>query len=217
MKKILGQEKSKQVIDHLGSSLHIKDSDVRAIKSLHGAFRMYSPWNAEHSVRVGLHLANFATIQGYSATDSKRLGLSACLHDIGKLRVSSQLLDKADTLEDEERDIIQDHVQDADRCLDFLSREDRDKARLLIRNHHENYDGSGYPDRMTGNETPDIVQMIRICDFYDAVIFDRPYRAGVGQPGTLHLMDKVRHFFNPQLLESFKANIDRIDQIPEFA
>ena len=202
------------MIDHLGDYRDIKQSDVRAIKSLHGAFRMYSTWNAEHSVRVGLHLANFADILGFNAADSKRLGLSACLHDIGKLKIPEGLLNKADALEHEEKEIIEDHVQDADRCLDFLNHDDRDKARLLIRNHHENYDGTGYPDRMAGEDTPKIVQMIRICDFYDALIFDRPYRAGVGKHGTLDLMDKVSHFFNPKLLESFKANIHRIDQLP---
>ncbi len=205
------------MIDHLGDHPHITQSDVKAIKSLHGAFRMYSTWNAEHSVRVGLHLSNFAEILGFHRSDSRRLGLSACLHDIGKLQVPEELLNKADLLEDEEREIIEQHVKDADRCLDFLNHEDREKARLLIRNHHENFDGSGYPDRMVGHETPQIVQMIRICDFYDAVVLDRPYRDGVGQQGTLHLMDKVQHFFNPDLLKAFKANIDRIDQIPSFA
>ena len=214
---MLGVEKSKRVIDHLGDGHHIKLSDVRAIKSLHGAFRMYSPWNAEHPVRVGFHLANFAKIQGHSVHDSRSLGLSACLHDIGKLKVPNDLLNKESSLDAEEMEIIQDHVKDADRCLDFLDQKDHDTARLLIRNHHENYDGSGYPDGMTGDEIPEIVQMIRMCDFYDAMIFDRPYRSGLSRQDTFDLMDKVSHFFNPRLLQDFKTNLHHIDLTPDFA
>ena len=215
--RILGADKSKQAIEFLATTAQVRESELLAVKSLHSAFRLYTDWNAEHSVRVGLHMANFAEVEGYSVKDARRLGLHSCLHDIGKLKIPNSVLDKPGVLEADEREIVEAHVLDSHHCMDFLDPVDYDIASMVIKHHHENFDGTGYPDRMAGADTPLYVQMSRICDFYDALTFDRPYRKGHESGKTLEIMEASTGLFNPKLLQSFKANIKRIDQIPEYS
>lgn len=91
-----------------------------------------------------------------------------------------------------------------------------DVACQVIRKHHENYYGQDYQDQSPGKDTPTHVQMARICDLYGAVIFDRPYRNGMGRQEAVALMDNGSHFFNPTLLKVFKANLHQIELIPGF-
>lgn len=184
-----------------------------SIIASHSAFRLFSGWNAEHSVRVGLHLHNFLEVIGLSKRDCAHFALVACIHDIGKLGIPIDILEKRSSLTDAERDIVQQHVTVASDFLNFMQSELDTDAQMLIRNHHENFDGSGYPDNLSGNETPIFVQALRICDFYDAVKHKRRYHLLNNVEGALAIMAENERFFNPKLLALFRANVHTIDKI----
>lgn len=74
---------------------------------------------------------------------------------------------------------------------------------LSIRHHHENFDGSGYPDRLVGDQIPLESRIIRITDTYDALTSNRGYRAAYTPKKALSIMEEVQHYFDPDVLKVF--------------
>lgn len=212
-KGLLGRDRSHAAINHMADGAGVRGVDRTLIRALHNAFRLYSVWSAEHSIRVGLLVDGFFGVLGASREKAARHGLCSCLHDIGKLAVPQAIIEKPGKLTEAEREIVQVHVIAGENALDALQTADREIAAEAIRHHHENLDGSGYPDGLAGREISRFCRIARICDFYDALAFDRPYRAGLGRAESLAVMDGVARFFDPELFRSFKANLAAIDRI----
>ncbi len=208
--RILGPTRCHEIIDSLSDKSRTSRSKREISKTLHNAFRLYSEWSAEHSIRVGVCVTRFSRVLGHAEDDAAGFGLAACLHDIGKLSVPVQLLNKNSALSREERAVVADHVTTGGQCFNGLDYTDDELTRDLIRHHHENFDGSGYPDGLSGAEVSEVVQIAKICDFFDACHFDRPYRKGLSIADTVALMDKNAHMFNPTLLKTFKSDLHHI-------
>lgn len=213
--KGIGSSKCHEIITALGSEARAHTNRVLISKSLYNAFRTYSPWSAEHSVRVGYHLKNFAETVGINTVDAASFGLCACLHDIGKLAVPRHILDKPDSLTSGERELIEIHATEGLNCLSDLSGASVNIAKEMILHHHENFDGSGYPDGLLSEDQSLLVRMIRIVDFYDAVHFDRPYRLGLSEFETIALMEKNARLFAPDLFHKFKRELRSIDKFSQ--
>lgn len=207
--------KCHQVIDALSEQARAESTKRMIVKALYNAFHTYSPWSAEHSVRVGSHLHHFAEKLGFTVSDAAGIGLSACLHDIGKLAVPRSILNKPGALTDPERELVQVHTREGLNCLDDLKEADISTTKELVMYHHENFDGSGYPYQLAGEDQSPLVRMARIVDFYDAVRFGRPYRKGLSQRATLDLMEQNAALFSPKLLDVFKREIGSIDRISD--
>lgn len=175
------------------------------------ALKVFSYWTTKHSIRVGVQVRAFADALGYSARDAARFGLYACLHDTGKLSIPVAMLEKPGKFSAQERQIMETHVQKEFVCLEHFNVRHRDSVKQVIQFHHENYDGTGYPDGLAGNLIPEIAQITRICDFFDAVRQDRPYRKGMSLTEAIALMQKSPGAFNPKLFRAFVSEIDSID------
>ncbi|MFH1201387.1 MAG: HD domain-containing phosphohydrolase [Candidatus Omnitrophota bacterium] len=152
----------------------IKNEHINTIASLILAQEAKDPYNRGHSIRV----TQFAMLMGRRLSLSREelevLERAAILHDIGKVGISDTLLSKVEKLTKEEMDEIRRHVVLSDtilKPLQFLKNE-----RVLIRQHHEHYDGMGYPDKLKGEEILLGARILAVADFYDAVSSDRPYR-----------------------------------------
>lgn len=212
-KGALGRALSHEAIDYLADTARAGEAERTLVRALHNAFRLFSDWSAEHSIRVGMLVHTFhETLKG-NRQESAQLGLCSCLHDIGKLAIPKQVLDKPGSLSEAERILIQAHTTEGPNCLDSLTSVDSEISNQVIRHHHENFDGTGYPDNLKGSDIPDHVQVARICDFYDALTFDRPYRPGLPRKESLDLMHKHIDWFNPDLFHFFRNEIDTIDVI----
>jgi len=112
---------------------------------------------------------------GMAGDDLRSLRLAAIFHDIGKVSVSEELLNKRGPLTDEEREQVERHTVVGERILssvDFL-----DGVRPMVRHAHERWDGTGYPDGLSGEEIPLGARIVHACDAYDAMTRGRPYRA----------------------------------------
>ncbi|MEE7505211.1 metal-dependent phosphohydrolase [Methylobacterium mesophilicum] len=119
--------------------------------------------------------AAFATKLGFAELDSYRLTKAALLHDVGKTRISAEILNKPGRLTDEEMAVMRTH---AALGYDMLVGSGFSPEMLqVVRSHHEMLDGSGYPDGLQAPEIPDLVRLVTICDIYGALIERRPYRA----------------------------------------
>jgi HD-GYP domain-containing protein (c-di-GMP phosphodiesterase class II) len=146
-----------------------------------------SPFTAGHSGRVADFSLQMGERFGMLPARVRQLRRAAALHDIGKLGVSSAVLEKPGKLDDAEWDVMRGH---ASQTLEILSRiaPFTDLAGIAAA-HHERLDGTGYPlrldDRVIGRET----RIITVCDFYDALTADRPYRAAMPQDQALAIIE----------------------------
>lgn len=154
----------------------------------------------DHVVRVAELTTRAAMRANFSATRLREAGLAALLHDIGKLVVPSSVLSKAGKLTDEEFAEIKTHSARGSALL--RSTETLSGVADLVRWHHERYDGRGYPDGLRGGEIPFAVALISVCDAWDAMTNDRPYRSSMsaGQARAI-LTEGAGSQWTPQAVE----------------
>ena len=145
-----------------------------------------SPYTKGHSDRVKHYALALASRLELSQTDTDLLRRGAILHDIGKIAVPDSILNKPGPLTAEEYQVMKGHPLQGIRMIEPLESV-RDTI-PLIRWHHERMDGTGYPDRLPGNQIPLLVRVLSIADVYDALSSDRPYRAGMSLEKSLLLL-----------------------------
>ena len=168
-----------------------------------------SPYTAGHSQRVGFYAANIASELGMSAEEVKWVERAALLHDIGKLGVSNQILDKPGRLEASEWERVQEHAFYTESILAPISCF-KDVAKASA-SHHEKLDGTGYPRGLKGDQIPLITRIITTADIFDAISAERPYRAAMPVSKVLDIMEENLHTaIDERCLEALKASIDRI-------
>ncbi|MDI6631491.1 MAG: HD-GYP domain-containing protein, partial [Thermoanaerobacteraceae bacterium] len=127
-----------------------------------------------HSERVLSYALALAEKMGLSGEEKDLLRYGAYLHDIGKIEVESPVLNKPSFLNKKEWELMKKHTVWGSELIQPLVafRE----ILPIIRSHHENYDGSGYPDHLKGEEIPLLARILRLADSFDAMTSNRPYR-----------------------------------------
>ena len=131
-------------------------------------------YTGKHAERVTAYGMELARAVGLSLEESPQIEFGFLLHDIGKVAVPDAILFKTSKLTDEEYSLIAQHpVVGAEilRDVDFLG-----EGKLVVRHHHERWDGTGYPDRLGGEEIPLAARVFSVADTLDALTTDRPYR-----------------------------------------
>jgi putative nucleotidyltransferase with HDIG domain len=131
--------------------------------------------------------------------------MGAYLHDVGKVKVPHQILNKPGKLTDEEFAIIKRHPVWGVELL--ASVEFPWDLKPIIRSHHERYDGNGYPDRLRGDEIPLGAQIICIVDVYDALTTTRSYRGAMSPAEALSRMEADRHWWRPDVYAAFLKSV----------
>ncbi|HIK37112.1 MAG: HD domain-containing protein [Geminocystis sp.] len=160
-----------------------------------------------------LQLANLARGFGeylqLSETDIEDLVYAAYLHDIGTLTIPDHILLKSEPLTAAEREIIHQHVIVGENICKSLSH--RPKLLEIIRHHHERWDGSGYPDKLVGDEIPYLAQVFQMVDIYYALTHKRRYKPAYTPATSLAIMaeEVKRGWRNPQLWQKFYDFITR--------
>lgn len=152
----------------------LKELLFGVIRSLTAAIDAKDPYTLGHSERVGRIAVQLGEELGLSANERGDLYLCGLLHDVGKIGVSDAVLQKPGPLTDEEFDEIRQHVRIGVQILSDLKKLNH----LLpgVAHHHENFDGSGYPDGLAGEEIPRIARILAVADAFDAMSSTRPYR-----------------------------------------
>ena len=157
----------------------------------------------EHSKRVRRYATALATKVGIVDVDLLRaIETAALFHDVGKLAIPDQLLSKPGPLTREEYDHVKQHAAIGADLLAGLSLPA--PVPLLVRHHHENWDGTGYPSRLRGDDIPAGARALAIADCYDALTSDRPYRRAMGHTAARTMMSQRRGtMFDPQMTDAF--------------
>lgn len=155
-----------------------------------------------HSLRVTQHVTVLAEQLGLPAEEIETFQYGASLHDLGKIGILGPVLNKRGKLDADEYDVVKKHPLIGARiveAVDYLA-----GAVPIIRHHHECWDGSGYPDRLEGEEIPLGARIVAVPDFYDALTSDRPYRPAYSHDRTIAMIEeRVGTAFDPRLAELF--------------
>jgi len=159
--------------------------------------------SAQHGLRCCILALALGRHLGMGQRQLHDLGIGALLHDIGKTRVPTEILEAGHELNEEEKHVYRKHVPDGVAILE--STPGIPKAAIeLVRYHHEHYDGSGFMLGLTGNEISQFGHIGSIINFYDGVTSDRPGRQKLAAHTALKLMYERRgKMFHPHLVEEF--------------
>ena len=147
---------------------------TETIEALTSALEARDPYTQAHTGRIRDLALAVALAMKVSAEERRAVHLGALLHDVGKIGVSDAILRKPGPLDDDEWAAMREHPLIGERMLakvDFLQ-----PALAAVRYHHERWDGNGYPDGLKGEEIPLSARIVGVCDAYDAMTSDRPYR-----------------------------------------
>lgn len=175
---------------------------VESITALANAIDARDPYTRGHSERVAAFSVLIAERLNFTAEEIWNLRNAALLHDIGKIRIRDNILNKPDKLSNEEYEEMQRHaVYGAGIMMPVKS------FRPLIPyilHHHEWYNGAGYPDRKRGNEIPLCARIICVADSFDAMTSDRPYRKGMPIEKAIKIIRENRGSqFDPDIADIF--------------
>ena len=150
---------------------------TETLEALSSALEVRDPYTEAHTGRIR-DLASALAVAMRLPTEVRRaVRLGALLHDVGKIGIADSILRKPGPLDDSEWVQMRMHPEIGERMLrgiEFLAR-----ALPVIRNHHERWDGGGYPDRRAGEDIPIAARIISVCDAFDAMTSDRPYRKAI--------------------------------------
>lgn len=150
---------------------------------------------AAHTWRVALYARAMAERAGLEREVVERLTRAAALHDVGKLTVPDEVLQKPGPLTPAERSLMQRHAADGHAML--LAAGETDPLVLeLVRHHHERHDGTGYPDRLAGDAIPLAARYFAVIDAFDAMTSVRPYRMDVGPEAAARALRELRDHRN---------------------
>jgi HD-GYP domain-containing protein (c-di-GMP phosphodiesterase class II) len=134
-------------------------------------------YTGSHSRDVVSLVLGVCDHMGLSARDRRDAEFTALLHDVGKIRIPSEIINKPAKLTDEERAVIETHTILGEELLAKVGGL-LGNVGTIVRSCHEDWDGTGYPDGLKGEEIPLVARIVRTCDAFSAMTTDRPYRAG---------------------------------------
>lgn len=160
-------------------------------------------YTAQHCVNVSVLSIVFAKHLAFTTEQMKLIGLGALLHDVGKMYVPAEILDKPGKLSAEEFDVVKRHPVDGWRTMQETGNVP-DQSLQIIHYHHERLSGRGYPDGLKGDQLSTAVLMVAICDVYDAMTSDRVYHSGMPAHDALKALYQIAPGeFGKKLMEEF--------------
>ena len=178
------------------------DDAQRVMLSLARAVEAKDAHTESHTERVGQAARALGEAAGISGEALEDLYLGGVVHDIGKIGVPDAVLGKPGPLTEEETAVMRQHVLLGEQIVRPL----RSAAGLIpiVRHHHERYDGGGYPDGLQGEAIPLPARIVAICDAFDAMVTQRPYRPALGEEHALQALEEgAGGQWDPALVELF--------------
>ncbi len=162
----------------------------------------------EHIMRIGEYTSLIAKELGMSDEEAAHMGQSSTLHDIGKLAVPDNVLQKPGKLTEDEFEIIKSHTTSGEKIL--AGHGQFALASTIAKTHHEYFDGSGYPNELAGDEIPLCGRITSLADVYDALINKRPYKEAWARKDVLDFIRSERGGqFDPVVVDAFFQLIER--------
>ncbi len=186
---------------------------INTIEIIASAIDARDEYTGGHSERVGLYASRLASRMayeyGFTKEDILRIRYIGLVHDIGKIGVADNVLNKSGKLTAEEYSLMKKHSEIGYEIMSSLG-EDIEGLLDGIRHHHERYDGKGYPDGLAGNDIPLIARILAIADSYDAMTSNRVYRKFLSEDEVRQEISRCAGTqFDPELAKLFLELIDK--------
>ncbi|WP_298610451.1 HD domain-containing phosphohydrolase [uncultured Thiothrix sp.] len=167
-----------------------------------------------HVRRIGLYAAVMAKALGWNAEEIDTIRVAAPMHDIGKIGIPDRILRKTGVLNDEEFNVMKKHTEIGASMLRGTKIPILNMAADIALNHHERWDGSGYPQGLLGEKIPISARITTIVDIYDALVHERVYKMAMPEEEALSLMQEMagRHL-DPHLMKMFLSLLPAMRRI----
>lgn len=199
----------RQIADHVAVGIQnarllrdLDDLNVGTLRALAGAIDAKSRWTAGHSNRVTRVGVEIGRELGLGPKEMEILERGSILHDVGKIAIPARILDKEGHLTADEWDIMRSHPWHGVRIVAPIGQYER--MLPIIAQHHERWDGSGYPQGIVGEEIDPLARIAAVADVFDALTSDRPYRKGLDAAEVVDMIVASRGTdFEPRVVDAF--------------
>lgn len=193
-------------IENASMYKELRDSYLKSVQALVVALEAKDPYTKGHSERVTWYSVGLAQRIGMAATQVDQVRKMCLVHDIGKIGIDDVILNKNGHLVDLELEHIRRHPLIGHKIIEPLNLEPEEVA--IVRHHHERFDGQGYPDGLAGEQIPVQVRIASLCDAFDAMTSDRPYRRALTLGEALFRLRAASGTqFDPDLVTEFDEMI----------
>ncbi len=180
----------------------IRNAFFNAITALAYALEAKDKYTSGHSQRVSEISVAIARELGLAQESINRIELAGRVHDIGKIGVRESVLNKPAQLTEEEFQHVKYHPETGEHILNPIV-EDKEILQI-VRHHHEHYDGTGYPDGLSGDEIPLGARILMVADSYDAMTSERPYRGAMDAETACAKLEQAKNTqFDPEVVGAF--------------
>ena len=186
----------------------LKDANIETLLILARACEVRDEDTGNHVLRINHYSMTLAKEIGLEESFIKELGPSSILHDVGKIHIPDYILKKQGYFTNEERAEMKKHPPFGDKILG--NSKSFQLAKEIARWHHENFDGTGYPDGLKGEAIPISARIVRLADTYDALISKRRYKnAWSDQQAYNQIVNHRGTYFDPLAVEAFKRLFEK--------
>lgn len=194
------QEHLKQRVEKQANK--IRESFLNAITALAYALEAKDKYTSGHSQRVAEISVAIAREMGLSRQDINKIRLAGLIHDIGKIGVRESVLNKTGRLTDDEYQHIKKHPEIGEYILTPIVEDEQ--ILKAVKHHHERYDGTGYPDGLSGEQIPIGAKILAVADAYDAITSERPYREAMSIQSACYEIECCKGSqFDPEVADTF--------------
>ena len=186
---------------------YMRNMFYNTVETLVRAIQARDQYTSGHSARVTRYSLKIGDRLDLSTKEKHQLYLTAMLHDIGKIGIPDDLLNRPGKLNEEEMKRIRDHVKVGAQMLNALG--EMQAIVPLILHHHESWDGKGYPDGLKGEKIPLLSRIIAVADTFDAMTSSRPYREARSRDEAIAELRRCSGTsFDPRVVETFLRILD---------
>jgi putative nucleotidyltransferase with HDIG domain len=184
----------------------LEDAYLKVVEQWATSIEAADRYTAGHCGRVADYSVKLAAACGFEGRELNWFRMGGFLHDVGKTGVPASVLNKPGRLTDEEYQLMQAHTTIGDEIVAPLNFPWN--IRPLVRSHHEKWDGTGYPDRLRGEDIPIAARILCVADVYDALTSARSYRPALSQGEAFKIMDRESgSTLDPKLYALFRTLI----------
>lgn len=207
------QRNAMMINSAINMAVTMQDNQSGLIFSFAEISESKSKFTGEHIKRVAAYMRVLAKASGFEDDYVEMVSTASMMHDIGKLMISEEILDKPDKLTDEEYQIMKNHVLYGEALLEKCPGELMHLACVLAKEHHERWDGTGYLG-MKGEEISYISRLMAVCDVFDALTSDRYYKKGWSLEDTFDEIIRLSgKSFDPAVVKLFIQHFDEFKAI----
>lgn len=186
----------------------LKNAYLDTLRALSKAIESRDLYTKKHSELVAKYAVEIAKELGLSTEEIEIMEQTALLHDIGKISIKDTILHKPSKLNSEEWEEVKKHSLSGEeiiRPFKLLHIE-----QTMIRHHHERFDGTGYPDKLKGEEIPIYARILAVADSFEAMVSDRPYRSKLSLQEVKKELERCKGTqFDPKVLEAFLRVLEK--------